>query len=148
MPGFWLATVGEPGKRGVAGARGERGERGPTGLSGATIRDWKIDRARYVSNARDVGRPRGPAARIARAVRAIFARDEIVAIRSLCEPVRAAATWIARLLRGYIRFASKADGQQKTAAQDVLLFTLLSILLHRLNVLPTAKFPVFLAPPI
>jgi len=31
--------------------------------------------------------------------------------------------------------------QQKTAAHDVLLFTLLSILLHRLNVLPTAKFP-------
>jgi hypothetical protein len=37
------------GKRGVAGARGERGERGPTGLNGATIRDWKIDRARYVA---------------------------------------------------------------------------------------------------
>jgi hypothetical protein len=31
--------------------------------------------------------------------------------------------------------------QQKTAAHDALLFTLLSILLHRLNVLPTAKFP-------
>jgi hypothetical protein len=37
------------GKRGVAGEKGERGERGPTGLSGATIRDWKIDRARYVA---------------------------------------------------------------------------------------------------
>src|SRR5262245_37088207 len=40
------------GKRGVAGARGERGERGPKGdpgLSGVTIYDWKIDRARYVA---------------------------------------------------------------------------------------------------
>src|SRR5262249_45212305 len=31
--------------------------------------------------------------------------------------------------------------QQKTAAHGVLLFTLLSTLLHRLNVLPIAKFP-------
>jgi hypothetical protein len=37
------------GKRGVAGEKGERGERGPTGLSGTTIRDWKIDRARYAA---------------------------------------------------------------------------------------------------
>jgi hypothetical protein len=32
--------------------RPEKGERGPPGnpgLSGATIRDWKIDRARYVA---------------------------------------------------------------------------------------------------
>jgi hypothetical protein len=35
------------GKRGVAGERGERGPQGNPGLSGATIRDWKIDRARY-----------------------------------------------------------------------------------------------------
>ncbi len=31
--------------------------------------------------------------------------------------------------------------QQKTAAHGVLLFTLLSTLLHRLNALPVAKFP-------
>jgi hypothetical protein len=43
------------------------------------------DRSRALRrNARDVRRPRGPAARIARAVRAIFARDEIVAIYAVC----------------------------------------------------------------
>ena len=31
--------------------------------------------------------------------------------------------------------------QQKTAAHDVLLFTLFSTLLHRLSAAPTAKFP-------
>jgi len=31
--------------------------------------------------------------------------------------------------------------QQKTAAHGVLLFTLLSTLLHRLNAVPVAKFP-------
>jgi hypothetical protein len=45
--GWQLLTC--PGKRGVAGEKGERGERGPAGLSGATICDWKIDRARYVA---------------------------------------------------------------------------------------------------
>ena len=48
-PGSGWQLLASQGKRGVAGARGERGERGPTGLSGATIRDWKIDRARYVA---------------------------------------------------------------------------------------------------
>src|SRR5262249_30816002 len=42
--GWQLLTC--PGKRGVAG---EKGERGPAGLSGATIREWKIDRARYLA---------------------------------------------------------------------------------------------------
>jgi len=37
------------GKRGVAGEKGERGPKGDPGLSGVTIRDWKIDRARYVA---------------------------------------------------------------------------------------------------
>src|SRR5262249_14671587 len=51
-PGAGWQLWGSRGKRGVAGARGERGERGPKGdpgLSGATICDWKIDRARYVA---------------------------------------------------------------------------------------------------
>src|SRR5262245_39402235 len=40
------------GKRGIAGPKGERGERGAKGdpgLSGTTICDWKIDRARYLA---------------------------------------------------------------------------------------------------
>jgi len=45
-PGSGWQLLASQGKRGVSGARGERG---PTGLSGATIRDWKIDRARYVA---------------------------------------------------------------------------------------------------
>src|SRR5262249_51924342 len=48
-PGSGWQLLASQGKRGVAGEKGERGERGPTGLSGATIRDWKIDRARYVA---------------------------------------------------------------------------------------------------
>ena len=51
-PGSGWQLLASQGKRGVAGARGERGERGPKGdpgLSGATICDWKIDRARYVA---------------------------------------------------------------------------------------------------
>jgi hypothetical protein len=48
-PGSGWQLLASQGKRGVAGARGERGERGPTGLSGATICDWKVDRARYVA---------------------------------------------------------------------------------------------------
>jgi hypothetical protein len=45
-PGSGWQLLASQGKRGVAG---EKGERGPTGLSGATIRDWKIDRERYVA---------------------------------------------------------------------------------------------------
>jgi hypothetical protein len=41
--------VASQGKRGVAGARGERGPKGDPGLSGATIREWKVDLARYVA---------------------------------------------------------------------------------------------------
>jgi hypothetical protein len=51
-PGSGWQLLASQGKRGVAGARGERGERGAKGdpgLSGATICDWKIDRARYVA---------------------------------------------------------------------------------------------------
>jgi hypothetical protein len=51
-PGSAWQLLASPGKRGVSGEKGERGERGPKGdpgLSGATIRDWKIDRARYVA---------------------------------------------------------------------------------------------------
>jgi hypothetical protein len=51
-PGSGWQLLASQGKRGVAGARGERGDRGPKGdpgLSGATIRDWKIDRAGYVA---------------------------------------------------------------------------------------------------
>ena len=45
-PGSGWQLIASQGKRGVAG---EKGERGPTGLSGPTIREWKIDRARYVA---------------------------------------------------------------------------------------------------
>jgi hypothetical protein len=48
-PGSGWQLLASQGKRGVAGEKGDRGECGPTGLSGATIRDWKIDRARYVA---------------------------------------------------------------------------------------------------
>jgi len=48
-PGAGWQLLASPGKRGVAGERGERGQQGNPGLSGATIRDWKIDRARYVA---------------------------------------------------------------------------------------------------
>ena len=51
-PGPGWQLIASQGKRGAAGEKGERGERGPQGnlgLSGATIRDWKIDRARYVA---------------------------------------------------------------------------------------------------
>jgi hypothetical protein len=44
--------IASQGKRGAAGEKGERGlpgPRGDPGLSGPTIRDWKIDRARYLA---------------------------------------------------------------------------------------------------
>jgi hypothetical protein len=52
IPGPGWQLIASQGKRGVAGEKGERGERGPQGnpgLSGATIRDWKIDRTGYVA---------------------------------------------------------------------------------------------------
>src|SRR5262249_19105782 len=48
-PGSGWQLLASQGKRGVAGEKGERGPKGDPGLSGATIRDWKIDRARYVA---------------------------------------------------------------------------------------------------
>jgi hypothetical protein len=51
-PGSGWQLLASPGKRGAAGEKGERGERGPQGdpgLSGATIRDWKIDPACYLA---------------------------------------------------------------------------------------------------
>jgi hypothetical protein len=51
-PGPDWQLLARPGKRGAAGEKGERGEPGPQGapgLSGATICDWKIDRACYVA---------------------------------------------------------------------------------------------------
>jgi hypothetical protein len=44
-----LASQGNAGSPGARGDRGERGPKGDPGLSGVTIRDWKIDRARYVA---------------------------------------------------------------------------------------------------
>src|SRR5262245_42793069 len=70
-PGSGWQLLASQGKRGVAGASGERGERGPTGLSGATICDWKIDRARYVATPVMSDGSGGPAARTARAIRAV-----------------------------------------------------------------------------
>jgi hypothetical protein len=48
-PGSGWQLLASQGKRGVAGEKGERGPKGDPGLSGATICDWKIDRARYVA---------------------------------------------------------------------------------------------------
>jgi hypothetical protein len=51
-PGSGWQLIASQGKRGAAGDKGERGPpglRGDTGLTGATICDWKIDRARYVA---------------------------------------------------------------------------------------------------
>src|SRR5215468_7972142 len=48
-PGPGWQLLASQGKRGVAGEKGERGPQGNPGLSGATIRDWKIDRERYVA---------------------------------------------------------------------------------------------------
>ena len=51
-PGAGWQLFASPGKRGIAGPKGERGERGAKGdpgLSGTTICDWKIDRARYLA---------------------------------------------------------------------------------------------------
>ena len=45
-PSSGWQLIASQGKRGTAG---EKGERGPRGESSATIRDWKIDRARYVA---------------------------------------------------------------------------------------------------
>jgi hypothetical protein len=74
-PGSGWQLLASQGKRGVAGDKGERGPPGPkgdAGARGATIRDWKIDRARYVAVASHERWQRWPAARIARIVRAIF----------------------------------------------------------------------------
>jgi hypothetical protein len=52
IPGPGWQLIASQGKRGGAGEKGERGERGPQGnpgLSGATIREWKIDRTGYVA---------------------------------------------------------------------------------------------------
>jgi hypothetical protein len=51
-PGSGWQLLASQGKRGLAGEKGERGPAGPrgdAGASGVTIRDWKIDRARYVA---------------------------------------------------------------------------------------------------
>jgi hypothetical protein len=51
-PGAGWQLIASQGKRGTPGEKGERGPpglRGDPGLTGATIRDWKIDRARYVA---------------------------------------------------------------------------------------------------
>jgi hypothetical protein len=48
-PGPGWQLLASQGKRGVAGEKGERGPQGSPGLSGAAIRDWKIDRERYVA---------------------------------------------------------------------------------------------------
>jgi hypothetical protein len=48
-PGSGWQLLASQGKRGVAGEKGERGPKGDPGLSGVTIREWKVDRARYVA---------------------------------------------------------------------------------------------------
>ena len=44
-----LASRGSRGDRGLKGERGLPGPKGDAGASGATIRDWKIERERYVA---------------------------------------------------------------------------------------------------
>jgi hypothetical protein len=44
-----LASRGSRGDRGLQGERGLPGPKGDAGASGATIRDWKIERERYVA---------------------------------------------------------------------------------------------------
>ena len=51
-PGPGWQLIASQGKRGAAGEKGERGlpgPRGDAGASGVTIRDWKIDREKYVA---------------------------------------------------------------------------------------------------
>jgi hypothetical protein len=51
-PGSGWQLLAGPGRRGAAGEKGERGPPGPRGdpgLSCPTIREWKIDRERYVA---------------------------------------------------------------------------------------------------
>ena len=51
-PGPGWQLIASQGKRGAAGENGERGPPGPrgdAGASGVTIREWKIDRTRYVA---------------------------------------------------------------------------------------------------
>src|SRR5215472_563890 len=51
-PGSGWQLIASQGKRGAPGEKGERGVQGPQGnpgLSGAIIRDWKIDREKYVA---------------------------------------------------------------------------------------------------
>jgi hypothetical protein len=51
-PGSGWQLLASQGKRGAAGEKGERGAQGPQGnpgLSGATIRDWRLERERYVA---------------------------------------------------------------------------------------------------
>jgi hypothetical protein len=61
-PGSGWQLLASQGKRGVAGEKGERGPQGGPGLSGSTISRLE-DRSRGLCcNARDVGRPRRPAA--------------------------------------------------------------------------------------
>jgi hypothetical protein len=48
-PGPGWQLIASQGRRGSPGEKGERGEQGYMGLSGATIREWKIDRERYVA---------------------------------------------------------------------------------------------------
>src|SRR5262249_42003687 len=48
-PGSGWQLLASQGKRGVAGEKGERGPKGDPGLSDATIREWKVDRVRYVA---------------------------------------------------------------------------------------------------
>jgi hypothetical protein len=59
-PGPGWQLIASQGRRGVAGEKGERGPQGNPGLSGATIRGWKIDRARYVATPIMIDGSEGP----------------------------------------------------------------------------------------
>jgi len=52
IPGPGWQLIASQGERGVAGEKGERGLPGPkgdAGASGVIIRDWNIDREKYVA---------------------------------------------------------------------------------------------------
>src|SRR5262249_6398786 len=87
LPGFRLATIGEPRQARGRWCEGRARRAWTEGRSRIERRDDSRleNRSRALRcDARDVGRPRGSAARIARAVRAIFARDEIVVTYAVC----------------------------------------------------------------
>jgi hypothetical protein len=81
-PGSGWQLLASQGKRGVAGEKGERGPKGDPGLSGATIREWKVDRARYVATPVMSDGREGPPLELRGLFEQFFARDELAGQRT------------------------------------------------------------------